>query len=579
MRRPTSAPSRCRSTSCRPLHPRRRRAPTSSVAPEPAGSSRRSPRAARTRPRRRRTLPRRTRSATCPPRCSRRPSPVCRTSSSTRCGSRRSCFRSTRPPASQYGVRWEVLAAINEIETDYGRNLSVSSAGARGLDAVHARHVASYGVDANGDGTRTPTTRSTRSSPRRATCAPPGPDRPPRRAIFAYNHADWYVDSVLLRARAARRPAGGPRRRAHRPHAGAVPRRAERDLRRDVYDRLAQARSQAGNASVAVEARRPHGHRHLRRRRRPGDRGAGRQGRRDRHTPSDSAASSSSATPTATRTPTAHLGSVARLLRRARAATARAQRRRRPHAPRAPPSPTEARRLRRPPASAPHGPTANTAAAPHTTATRAAGRSAVEGAPVRATRRAGGLRAGGQRQLSTARPGGARRSRSPTARSRSTSRGPPRCARPGHAAAAAAGVTRHRGPILGHDRQDVAAAGTRPPHMCSRSARPARRSADRPQADPRRLAPAGVQRDLPREGQPGPRRRRRDALDRADPADEQGGARAPRARQPAHRRSTVRPPATSSRASSTAACSRRSSSSPSRGLKPTVARCAAATAT
>ena len=38
----------------------------------------------------------------------------------------------------QYGVRWEVLAAINEIETDYGRNLNVSSAGARRLDAVHA---------------------------------------------------------------------------------------------------------------------------------------------------------------------------------------------------------------------------------------------------------------------------------------------------------------------------------------------------------------------------------------------------------------------------------------------------------
>ena len=32
----------------------------------------------------------------------------------------------------QYGVRWEVLAAINEIETDYGRNLNVSSAGAVG---------------------------------------------------------------------------------------------------------------------------------------------------------------------------------------------------------------------------------------------------------------------------------------------------------------------------------------------------------------------------------------------------------------------------------------------------------------
>ena len=32
----------------------------------------------------------------------------------------------------QYGIRWEVLAAINEIETDYGRNLNVSSAGALG---------------------------------------------------------------------------------------------------------------------------------------------------------------------------------------------------------------------------------------------------------------------------------------------------------------------------------------------------------------------------------------------------------------------------------------------------------------
>ena len=32
----------------------------------------------------------------------------------------------------EYGVRWEILAAINEIESDYGRNLNVSSAGALG---------------------------------------------------------------------------------------------------------------------------------------------------------------------------------------------------------------------------------------------------------------------------------------------------------------------------------------------------------------------------------------------------------------------------------------------------------------
>ena len=38
----------------------------------------------------------------------------------------------------EYGIRWEILAAINEIETDYGRNLNVSSAGRGRLDAVHA---------------------------------------------------------------------------------------------------------------------------------------------------------------------------------------------------------------------------------------------------------------------------------------------------------------------------------------------------------------------------------------------------------------------------------------------------------
>ncbi|HEV7177335.1 MAG TPA: hypothetical protein VGN29_17685, partial [Solirubrobacteraceae bacterium] len=32
----------------------------------------------------------------------------------------------------QYNVPWQILAAINEIETDYGRNLSVSTAGAVG---------------------------------------------------------------------------------------------------------------------------------------------------------------------------------------------------------------------------------------------------------------------------------------------------------------------------------------------------------------------------------------------------------------------------------------------------------------
>src|SRR5947208_668826 len=56
----------------------------------------------------------------------------------------------------QYGVRWEILAAINEIETDYGRNLNVSSAGAVGWMQFLPSSWSIYGVDANRDGERDP---------------------------------------------------------------------------------------------------------------------------------------------------------------------------------------------------------------------------------------------------------------------------------------------------------------------------------------------------------------------------------------------------------------------------------------
>ena len=69
-----------------------------------------------------------------------------------------------------------------------------------------------------------------------------------------------------------------------------------------------------------------------------------------------------------------------------------------------------------------------------------------------------------------------------------------------------------------------------------------RRPARRPEADPRRLEAARVDRDLPRGRQePVLRRRRRQPVDRADPADEQGGAGPARAEQPADRHLRVRP--------------------------------------
>ena len=70
----------------------------------------------------------------------------------------------------EYGVRWEVLAAINEIETDYGRNLNVSSAGAVGWMQFLPSTWKTWGVDANGDGRKDPSTRSSRP---RVTSTPP----------------------------------------------------------------------------------------------------------------------------------------------------------------------------------------------------------------------------------------------------------------------------------------------------------------------------------------------------------------------------------------------------------------------
>ena len=56
----------------------------------------------------------------------------------------------------RYDVPWPVLAAINSIETDYGRNLSVSSAGAVGWMQFMPGTWREYGVDANHDGKANP---------------------------------------------------------------------------------------------------------------------------------------------------------------------------------------------------------------------------------------------------------------------------------------------------------------------------------------------------------------------------------------------------------------------------------------
>jgi len=101
----------------------------------------------------------------------------------------------------EYGVRWEVLAAINEIETDYGRNLNVSSAGALGWMQFMPATWKAYGVDANGDGKKDPFNPVDAIFAAGRYLRAAGSEDDLRKALFAYNRADWYVESVLMRAK------------------------------------------------------------------------------------------------------------------------------------------------------------------------------------------------------------------------------------------------------------------------------------------------------------------------------------------------------------------------------------------
>ena len=102
---------------------------------------------------------------------------------------------------TEYGIRWEYLAGINEIETNYGRNLNVSTAGALGWMQFMPATWKAYGVDANKDGRKDPYNPADAIFAAARYLKASGAPKDMRKAIFAYNHAGWYVDSVVLRTR------------------------------------------------------------------------------------------------------------------------------------------------------------------------------------------------------------------------------------------------------------------------------------------------------------------------------------------------------------------------------------------
>jgi murein DD-endopeptidase MepM/ murein hydrolase activator NlpD len=98
---------------------------------------------------------------------------------------------------SAYGVPWQVLGAINKIESNFGQNMGPSSAGAVGWMQFMPSTWERWGTDADGDGLANPWDPEDAVFAAARYLAAAGAHEDISRAIFAYNHAQWYVDDVL----------------------------------------------------------------------------------------------------------------------------------------------------------------------------------------------------------------------------------------------------------------------------------------------------------------------------------------------------------------------------------------------
>ena len=98
---------------------------------------------------------------------------------------------------SAYGIPWEVLASINKVESNFGRNMGPSSAGAVGWMQFMPSTWERWGVDANGDGVADPWNPEDAIYAAARYLAAAGGTQDISRGVLAYNHAQWYVDEVL----------------------------------------------------------------------------------------------------------------------------------------------------------------------------------------------------------------------------------------------------------------------------------------------------------------------------------------------------------------------------------------------
>jgi hypothetical protein len=98
------------------------------------------------------------------------------------------------------GLRWQVLAAIGQVESGHGRNVGPSSAGALGPMQFLPSTWAFSGVDGDGDGKAdimNPFDAVPAAALYLCRAGAGSGEQGLYDAVFSYNHADWYVKMVL----------------------------------------------------------------------------------------------------------------------------------------------------------------------------------------------------------------------------------------------------------------------------------------------------------------------------------------------------------------------------------------------
>ena len=176
-----------------------------------------------------------------------------------------------------YGIPWSVLAAINKVESNFGRNMGPSSAGAVGWMQFMPDTWLRWGADYDGDGIADPWNAKDAVFSAARYLAAAGGASDISRGVFAYNHAQWYVDEVLDLARllgndsslsfsldelqvnlekAERRVASLSQRIAQtRARANAIERRAQRMFAAAETVELIEERSAARERAAQVQVK------------------------------------------------------------------------------------------------------------------------------------------------------------------------------------------------------------------------------------------------------------------------------------------------------------------------------------